>query len=71
MTVEPYIERPRIRVTPDGRVDTDNAAVFLGVTKKTMANWRSRGVGPRWRKVGSFVFYELRALQAFAAGEAA
>ena len=70
-TAREYIDRARVRVTPDGRLDTDNTAAFLGVSKKTLANWRYRRIGPRYRKVGSMVFYDLPDLQEFAAGDAA
>jgi len=66
--LETSVDRPRIRVTPDNRVDTNNAAAFLGIKKKTMANWRSRGEGPPWRKVAGLVFYDWPGLQAFARG---
>lgn len=44
-------------IYPDGRLDTDNAAKYLGVAKKTMAQWRSDGgKGPPYIK-RSRVFY--------------
>jgi hypothetical protein len=64
-----FIDRARVQVTPDGRLDTDNAATFLGVSKKTLANWRYRRIGPCWRKVGSMVFYELPDLEKFVSGD--
>lgn len=31
---------------------TKEAASVLGLTEKTLVNWRGRGGGPRWIKVG-------------------
>lgn len=33
------------------------AAEILRVSPKTLANWRSRGTGPKWRKHGGVVIY--------------
>jgi len=30
-----------------------------GVSRGTLANWRCRGEGPPWRKIGSVVLYPL------------
>lgn len=30
---------------------------YLRKSPKTLANWRSRGIGPRWRKAGHSVLY--------------
>lgn len=30
-----------------------------GVTRGTLANWRSKGLGPPWRKIGSQVLYPV------------
>jgi hypothetical protein len=65
-----YIDRDRIRVTPDGRLTNRAAATLIGVNPKTLANWRSLGTGPRWRKVGKLVFYELSEIQKFIASAA-
>ena len=45
-----------VRMTPDGRMDPRGAAVYLGLTEKTLAAKRSNGTGPRFVKVGR-VFY--------------
>ena len=46
-----------VRMLPDGRMDAANAAAYLGVSKKTMANWRSRSEGPRFCKRGRIFYY--------------
>jgi len=43
-------------ILPDGRMDTENAATYLGVAPKTLAMWRCQGIGPRFIKRGR-VFY--------------
>ena len=35
---------------PRHAFDTSAAAVYLGVAPKTLANWRSQGKGPKYRK---------------------
>lgn len=45
-----------IRLTPDGRMDAGSAAAYLLLSNKTLANYRSRGVGPLFIKRGR-VFY--------------
>lgn len=51
--------------TPDGRLSRTDAARYLGVASKTLANWRSGGKGPRPVKVGGRVFYWVSDLAAF------
>ncbi|MBB57245.1 MAG: hypothetical protein CMM42_08470 [Rhodospirillaceae bacterium] len=59
----------RVRVLPDGRLDTENAALYLGVKTKTLAHWRMQGKGPNWVRVGSLVFYFKHALDAYISGK--
>jgi hypothetical protein len=58
------IERVKVVVFPDGRLDTENAARFLGLSPKTLAMMRSAGTGPKFVKRGR-VFYFLEDLQAW------
>lgn len=64
------IRKPKVLVLPDGRVDRKNAATFLGREPKTLAEWHSKGIGPRSRMVGGRRFYSIEDLQAFGRGEA-
>ncbi len=48
----------KIKMYPDGRVDTVNAAAYLGLSQKTLAMFRSNGKGPKFIKRGR-VFYFL------------
>lgn len=45
-----------VTVLPDGRLDTENAAAYLGLSVKTLAMLRSSGRGPSFVKRGR-VFY--------------
>lgn len=54
-----------VRILPDGRMDRQNAALYLGVKPKTLAEWASRGEGPRMAKVGGRRFYFKTDLDAF------
>ncbi|MFW8592817.1 helix-turn-helix domain-containing protein [Cribrihabitans neustonicus] len=44
---------------------TDQAAAYLSVSSGTLANWRSKGNGPRYRAVGRMVRYHRDDLDAF------
>lgn len=62
------MEPIKIDVLPDGRVKRRDAARFLGVSPKTMAEWQSHGKGPQSRLVGGRRFYQLTDLQSFVGG---
>jgi hypothetical protein len=63
------IERVRVRVLPDGRLDRSNAARYLGCAAKTLAMWAFCGRGPRMVKVGGRAFYYKDELDRFIRGE--
>ena len=48
------------------RVDTPNAAKILGLKPGTLEVWRSIGRGPRFKKIGRKVFYDVIDLETFA-----
>ena len=51
------IERKiEVSIYPDRRLDTENAAKYLGLSTKTLAMMRSKGTGPKYIKRGK-VFY--------------
>jgi hypothetical protein len=60
------IQRVKVVVFPDGRLDSENAARFLGLSAKTMAMMRSAGTGPKFVKRGR-IFYFLEDLQGWLA----
>ncbi len=65
------IEPVRVRVLPNGNMDSNNAAKYVGRAPKTLAMWRMQGIGPEWIKNGGRVFYNKEALDAFMRGKAA
>lgn len=54
----------KVRAYPDGRLNTENAASYLGVKPKTLAMMRCTGEGPRFLKRGR-IFYFLEDLDAW------
>jgi hypothetical protein len=58
------IERVKIVVYPDGRLNSENAARFLGFSPKTLAMMRTAGTGPKFVKRGR-VFYYMDDLEAW------
>ena len=64
-TENPAIDQVRIRVLPDGRMDRENAARYLGRKAKTLAMWSLEGKGPPAHKAGGRVFYLKRELDEF------
>lgn len=49
---------------PDGRLDVKNAALYVGLSENTLANMRSKGIGPQFLKKGR-IFYFLEDLNAW------
>jgi hypothetical protein len=47
-----------VTVLPDGRMDTKNAARYLGLSEKTLAMMRSAGVGPAFVKRGRVFYFQ-------------
>ena len=47
-----------IYIFPDGRMDTRNAARYLGYAETTLAMMRSKGTGPRFIKPGKIYYYK-------------
>jgi len=52
------VTQVEILVLPDGRMDTGNAAGYIGVAEKTLAMWRCQGTGPRFIKRGRVFYYK-------------
>lgn len=46
-----------VEVFPDGRMDTKNAAIYVGVSTQTMAKMRMEGKGPKFIKPGKVFYY--------------
>ena len=51
-----YAETLSVQMLPDGRLDAENAAKYLGLKPKTLAMFRCDGSGPKFIKKGK-VFY--------------
>jgi Helix-turn-helix domain len=45
-------------VYPDGRMDSENAAAYLGLKPKTLAMKRCDGTGPRYIKRGRIFYFK-------------
>ena len=52
------IETVTVRMFPDGRMDTRNAALYLGLEEKTLAMKRSDGTGPQFIKRGRIFYFK-------------
>ena len=48
----------QIKTFPDGRMDTENAALYLGLAIKTLAMMRSAHGGPKFIKRGRVFYYK-------------
>ncbi len=48
----------QVTILPDGRLDTKNAAKYLGLSDKTLAMMRSEGRGPKFIKRGRIYYYQ-------------
>jgi hypothetical protein len=47
-----------VRIYPDGRLDTCNAAAYIGLNEQTLANYRSKGIGPKFVKRGRIFYFK-------------
>jgi len=63
-------ESLNVLILPDGRMDRRNAAKYLGNAPKTLAQWASKGIGPKFTKRGR-VWYFKQDLDAWIAEGAA
>jgi hypothetical protein len=46
-----------LKMLPDGRMDSNNASLYVGLKPKTLAMKRGDGTGPAFVKVGGRIFY--------------
>ena len=67
----PAVEQVTVQVLPDGRMTRRDAARYIGVEDKTLANWSLKEKGPRSVLVGGRRFYFKDELDRFITGEAA
>jgi hypothetical protein len=45
-------------ILPDGRMDRKNAALYLGLSVKTLATHATKGTGPRFIKRGRTFYFQ-------------
>jgi hypothetical protein len=50
-------------------LNTDQAAFYIGLCKRTLEKMRTHGGGPRFRKHGRYVRYHIADLDAWSLGE--
>jgi hypothetical protein len=55
----------RVFIHPDGRMNRKNAAIYLGCSPKTLADWATKGIGPAYVFVGGRAFYFRTALDSW------
>ena len=48
----------QVVMLPDGRMDTTNAALYLGLKPKTLAMMRCEGTGPKFIKKGCIFYFK-------------
>lgn len=58
MDVKVVVEQVVVKVFPDGRMDTVNAANYLGLEPKTLAMKRTYGRGPKFIKRGRIFYFK-------------
>ncbi|RZI43211.1 DNA-binding protein [Herbaspirillum sp. HC18] len=46
------IKTPEVTMLPDGRMDRKNAAIYAGLSEKTLAMYACNGTGPAFIKRG-------------------
>jgi hypothetical protein len=46
-----------VTMYPDGRVDTRNASIYIGLSAKTLAMMRCNGNGPKFVKRGRIFYF--------------
>lgn len=50
-------------------LSTKEAALYTGFSPRTLINWRNKGIGPKFNKVGRSVRYNVKDLDNFVRGE--
>lgn len=48
----------KVSVLPDGRMDAKNAAIYCGLSAKTLAMKRCDGTGPKFVKPGRVFYFQ-------------
>lgn len=66
--IESELQASGFLVLSTGEVEAAGAAMVLGISPKTLRNWRSNLEGPPWRTVRGFSWYSIKALLAWQSG---
>ena len=62
--IQPEIQR--LESLGPVRVNTEKAALFLGVSVRTLEEWRKKDIGPAFMKIGrKLIRYEMAELERF------
>lgn len=48
-----------------GRMTTGEAALFLGLSVRTLELWRQKGLGPKYLRLGHSIRYDIDDLNAY------
>lgn len=51
-------ESTAVQILPDGRLNTKNAARYVGLSTKTLATMRCKGTGPKFVKRGRVFYFQ-------------
>lgn len=52
------IKSLEVMIYPDGRLDTANTSIYLGLKEKTLAMMRGHGTGPKFIKRGRIFYFK-------------
>ena len=52
-------------MTNNQKLNTEEAASYLGIRPNTLEVWRCKHKGPRYSKIGTRVLYDVNDLEAF------
>ena len=56
--MQPSVVAKEVTMLPDGRMDSNNAATYVGNSTKTMAMMRCAGEGPEYVKMGKIFYFK-------------
>lgn len=65
------VTQAEVRVDACGRMDRKNAALALGKSQQTLANWKAQSVGPASFIVNGRCYYWAEEVLSYGRGEAA
>jgi hypothetical protein len=57
-TMKITFQHIEVLIYPDGRLDTTNASLYLGLKEKTLAMMRGNGTGPKFIKRGRIFYFK-------------